>query len=72
MKPAIFPFVIACLVYGDTFSNNIHHTPVVVDMLKIKSSIPTRAGGAIFVDEGRVPFSNLEIVRSPFGAGRAD
>jgi hypothetical protein len=72
MKPIIFPFIISCLTYGDTFSGNVHHTPFVFNLYRIKSDIATRAPTGVFVDEGRVPASNLQLVRSPLGNGRAD
>ena len=72
MRPAIFPLIIACIVYRGPVSLDYHHTPFVFNLIRVKSNIKNRDPILIFVDEGRVPASNLRLVLSPWGNGQAD
>jgi len=71
-RPMIFPYIIACVIYGSPFEGETHHTPIAFSLVRRHSDVEGRAPIGIFVDEGRVPVSNLLLVRDILHSGRAD
>lgn len=72
LRPAIFPVVVACIVYLSPSDTLVHHTPFVYILRASRSLGPNRAVGPIWVDDDTIPASNLGLVTSIIGSWRAD
>lgn len=65
MKPAFYPFVVACIIYSSLSNSTPHHTPF---MYQIKR---TNNMGFLFKKGDSIPMSDLKLFAFPL-FGRAD
>jgi hypothetical protein len=71
----IFTIIAACIVYQFHWASEAHHTPFLFNVRRVRGEkVPGRIEGApgIFVDEGHIPASDLQLFAFPAGIIPAD